>query len=260
MYGLTFIICLLASFVGAVCGIGGGVIIKPLLDSFGMLGAAEINFLSGCTILSMTAYSAIRSKAGKESHIRTDTSLPLAIGAVLGGISGKQLFEWILTVSGNKNLVGVVQSVSLLAVTAGTLAYIICQDRICTIHIKNRVFCFLTGAVLGLVSSFLGIGGGPINLIVLYYFFSMETKEATENSLYIIFYSQTASLLMSVLTDSIPEFSYTLLLLMIAGGIGGGICGRKWNKALDAKTVEKLLVGIMLFMILINSRNLCKFL
>lgn len=259
MYALTFIICLLASLVGAVCGIGGGVIIKPLLDAFGILGMAELNFLSGCTVLSMTAYSVIRSKAVGESYIRADTSLPLAVGAAMGGILGKQLFEWILAISGQNNLVGVVQSASLLAVTAGTLTYIVCQGRIYTIHVKNKAFCFLIGAVLGLVSSFLGIGGGPVNLVVLYYFFSMETKEATENSLYIIFFSQSSSLLMSILTGTIPIFSFKLLFLMIAGGIGGGICGRKWNKRLDAKAVEKLLIGIMLFMILVNSCNLYKF-
>lgn len=108
LYGLTFMICLLASLVGAVCGIGGGVIIKPIFDIFGILGVGEINFLLGCTVLSMTTYSVIRIKAGKESHIKTDTSLPLAIGAALGGICGKQLFEWISAISGNENLVGAV--------------------------------------------------------------------------------------------------------------------------------------------------------
>ncbi|MEI3183290.1 MAG: sulfite exporter TauE/SafE family protein [Lachnospiraceae bacterium] len=39
------------------------------------------------------------------------------------------------------------------------------------------------------MSSFLGIGGGPINLVVLLYFFSMDTKAAAQNSLYIILFS-----------------------------------------------------------------------
>ena len=42
-----------ASIVGAICGIGGGVIIKPLLDAFGIASVAEISFLSGCTVLSI---------------------------------------------------------------------------------------------------------------------------------------------------------------------------------------------------------------
>ena len=52
-----------ASIVGAICGIGGGVIIKPLLDAFGIAGVAEISFLSGCTVLSMSCYSVVKALA-----------------------------------------------------------------------------------------------------------------------------------------------------------------------------------------------------
>ncbi len=38
IYVAFFAVCFLASVVGAICGIGGGVIIKPVLDSFGVLG------------------------------------------------------------------------------------------------------------------------------------------------------------------------------------------------------------------------------
>ena len=51
VYVLFFIISFLASIAGAICGIGGGVIIKPLLDSFGLMDVKTISFLSGCTVL-----------------------------------------------------------------------------------------------------------------------------------------------------------------------------------------------------------------
>ena len=54
-----------ASIVGAICGIGGGVIIKPLLDAFGIASVAEISFLSGCTVLSMSCYSVVKALAAK---------------------------------------------------------------------------------------------------------------------------------------------------------------------------------------------------
>ena len=37
MYALFFIISFGASIIGAICGIGGGVIIKPVLDASGAL-------------------------------------------------------------------------------------------------------------------------------------------------------------------------------------------------------------------------------
>lgn len=53
---LYLLVSFLASVVGAVCGIGGGVIIKPVLDLFGLAGVSTISFLSGCTVLSMSLY------------------------------------------------------------------------------------------------------------------------------------------------------------------------------------------------------------
>ena len=50
-----------ASVAGAICGIGGGVIIKPLLDALNIASVEEISFLSGCTILSMSCYSVGKS-------------------------------------------------------------------------------------------------------------------------------------------------------------------------------------------------------
>lgn len=57
---LALIVCFFASVIGAICGIGGGVIIKPVLDSVGILDVTAISFLSGCTVLSMTTYSVLK--------------------------------------------------------------------------------------------------------------------------------------------------------------------------------------------------------
>ena len=46
---LFLIVSFFSSIVGAICGIGGGVIIKPVLDMLGMGSATTISFLSGCT-------------------------------------------------------------------------------------------------------------------------------------------------------------------------------------------------------------------
>ncbi len=82
------------------------------------------------------------------------------------------------------------------------------------------------------MSTFLGIGGGPINLVVLFYFFSMDTKTTPENSLYIIFFSQIASLISSIVTKSISAFSIRMLVMMVLCGIGGGDAGEKSEPAL----------------------------
>ncbi len=59
--GLVALVSLVASTVGAVCGVGGGILIKPVLDAVSSIDVATVNFLSGATVLSMTAYSVARS-------------------------------------------------------------------------------------------------------------------------------------------------------------------------------------------------------
>ena len=118
----------------------------------------------------------------------------------------------------------------------------------------------MIGLALGLLSSFLGIGGGPINLVVLFFVFSMDTKTAAENSLYIILFSQAANFAQSLITRTVPEFSAGMLCLMVGGGIGGGICGRHVNQRLSSRAVDKLFVGLMLLIIFINLYNMIVFL
>ena len=89
---LAFLVSFLASTAGAICGIGGGVIIKPTLDLFQMASVSTISFLSGCTVLSMSLYSVGRGLLAHDSTVDFKTGTPLALGAAIGGVFGKQLF------------------------------------------------------------------------------------------------------------------------------------------------------------------------
>ena len=246
---LFFIVAFLSSIVGAICGIGGGVVIKPVLDMLQMGEAATINFLSGCTVLSMSLYSVAKSLRSGDSKVEISTGTPLAIGAAVGGVAGKELFSAVKDFFGGSPMVGGVQAVALGIITLLTLLYTLNKSRITTRRTSGKLLCVVIGLLLGIMSSFLGIGGGPINLVVLGYFFSMDTKTAAANSLYIILFSQAASLLTTVLTRSVPAFGILALVLMVAGGIGGGIVGRKLNRKMDNKAVDKLFIGLMVLIV-----------
>ncbi len=259
MYGLFLLISFGASIAGAICGIGGGVIIKPTLDAFGVLSVSAISFLSGCTVLAMTCYSVIKGKMSGESLVDMKTGTPLAIGAAIGGVVGKSMFQAVSSLFADKDMVGAVQAACLLVITLGTLIYTLKKDKIHTHHVINPLICVLIGLVLGILSSFLGIGGGPINLVVLFFFFSMDTKAAAQNSLYIILFSQITGLLNSLVTGTVPEFSIWLLCLMVIGGILGGMSGRVINKRIDEKVVDKLFLFLMAVIIGINIYNIYQF-
>ena len=118
---IFFLVSFLASVVGAICGIGGGVVIKPVLDMLGLETVAAISFLSGCTVLSMSCYSVTRSLAKGDSGVDLRTGTPLALGAALGGLVGKQLFELVRSLFADQGMVGAVQAACLGVITLGTL-------------------------------------------------------------------------------------------------------------------------------------------
>ena len=245
---LFFIVAFLSSIVGAICGIGGGVVIKPVLDMLQMGAPATINFLSGCTVLSMSLYSVSKALRAGDSKVEMSTGTPLALGAAAGGVVGKEMFSAVKAFFGGSPMVGGVQAIALGIITLGTLLYTINKSRIKTRTTSSKLVCLIIGLLLGIMSSFLGIGGGPINLVVLGYFFSMDTKTAAANSLYIILFSQAASFVSTLITG-LPEFRIMALILMVAGGIGGGIVGRKLNKKMDNRAVDKLFIGLMVLIV-----------
>lgn len=257
---LFFCVSFCASVVGAVCGIGGGVIIKPVLDMFGAADVSAISFLSGCTVLAMSCFSVCKSLHAKDNRIRSETGTPLAIGAAIGGTVGKQIFDLIKNMYADPNTVGAVQSACLALITLATLIYTIQKARIRTHQVNHPWVCILIGILLGISSSFLGIGGGPINLVVLFYFFSMDTKTAAANSLYIILFSQAASLLKTLISGTVPAVDAGSILLMTTGGILGGAAGRHWNRHLRNSAVEKLFLCLMVLIIAISIYNFQKYL
>ncbi|WP_024348078.1 sulfite exporter TauE/SafE family protein [Lacrimispora indolis] len=260
LYVLFFAASFFSTVAGTVCGIGGGVIIKPVLDSFGLMSASSVSFLSGCTVLGMSCCSFVKCKISGDSPVSGKIGLPLAVGAALGGVFGKMMFQSMSDVFTDKNMIGAVQAVCLLVFTVGTLIYTLIKERISTHQIENRVSCLMVGLILGVVSSFLGIGGGPINLVVLFYFFSMETKVAAHNSLYIIMFSQFAGLISTLVTGSVPEFPFLLMVLMVTGGVLGGVGGRSINNKMSADDVDKIFIALMIVIIGINVYNIVKFL
>lgn len=256
---MLFAIALAASVIGAICGIGGGVIIKPVLDMFGVASVATISFLSSCTVLTMSLYSVGRNVVSKSGMIEMSTGTPLALGAAVGGICGNLLFSLVKDALGS-SAAGASQSLCLMLLTFGTLIYTLKKSGIKTREIKNRGACVAIGFALGGFSSFLGIGGGPFNLVVLHYFFGMETKKAASNSLYIILLSQITNLLVSLIGHTVPDFEASALALMVCGGIGGGMIGRGINKKIEDRAVDKLFICLLGVIVLICIYNTVKYL
>lgn len=252
-----------ASTIGAISGIGGGIIIKPVLDSLGTLNVSQIHFMSGCTVLAMSVFSLIR--AGKGAAPDMPVGIYLSAGAIAGGILGKSLFSRALAwFSDPARTVGIsmplLQTLMLLAINILVLLYVLNKKRVKTFHVHGLLPSLATGCLLGCVSSFLGIGGGPLNIAALGILYSMGPKRTALNSLFVIFCSQAATLILTILNGTIPSIAPAGVMLMCMGGIAGAFTGRALNARMSDKAVEKLFLVVLVLLILMAIRNIFAFL
>ena len=250
---LVFLICFAASTIGGICGIGGGVVIKPLLDAIGIMPVSTVSFLSGLTVLAMACINVWKNRKGGELDAKR--SIPLGIGAAIGGILGKQMFSSLKAAVNADRIVGAVQAIVLGILVLGTLLYVLNKSRIKTRNVSGTVVPVLIGLFLGICSSFLGIGGGQMNLAVLYYFFSMSTKQAAVNSILIILLSQIASLIMTIVSGTVPDFSWGNLAAMVSAGALGGFISARLHKKLSTELTDRLFIGLLLVILCICVYN-----
>jgi len=254
---LCFLIAFGATTAGSICGIGGGIVIKPILDATGLIGVSAGSALSGLTVLAMAIVTLARRCGGRLRGLDLGRSVPLALGSIAGGYLGKWLFQLAHSRLGEA-AAGTLQASLLLALTLLALLYTLAEESIRTHSVKSRLACAGAGALLGGVSSLLGIGGGPFNLILLSFLFGMDIREAGLNSLFVIALSQLASLV-AIGAAGFAAIDPLLLIAMVSGGVAGGFLGSAICRRLSNRQIRALFVGMMLWITLICVYNILRF-
>ena len=253
---IVVITAFIATILGSISGIGGGVIIKPVMDAILDLSASTISFLSGTTVLTMTIVSLLRSRGGETKVDRRGTFL--AVGGAIGGLLGKMLFSFVAEGASDPSLVSLLQNIVMVVLTLMVLFYVLLKSRIHTLNVTNPAASTLLGLLLGVLSSFLGIGGGPINIMLLSFFFSMDSKTAALTSLYIIFFSQAVSFI-STLIEGFPPFEISMLLPMMVAAVLGATIGRSVSRRLSGHGVDVLFQWMLVVITLISIYNCIRF-
>jgi len=227
MYALFALIAFFATLAGAVFGIGGGVIIKPVMEAVSNLPLAHINALSGVTVLCMAAVSIARYlKKGIDEP--TARIIWLSLGAVAGGFCGKYLFNLMRLTMPEAHA----KALQYTLLTALMIAALL-KHKFKSFTINNPVALSLSGLFMGTLSAFLGIGGGPVNLLVIYVALGLDAKRAAVYSVAVILFSQFAMTCLTAATGGYEELNMRPLAAMIPAAIAGGLIGpilhRKWE-------------------------------
>lgn len=232
IYGAVIFI---ATLLGAFVGLGGGVVIKPVLDVINFHPLVQVAFFSSCAVFSMSITSTAKHLKNK-TPINMKFVLLFALGSVLGGFTGNKLFSLALANSSSPDIVKGIQSSLLCALMI--LVIISVNLNVKKFSIKNPALISLTGLLLGMTAAFLGIGGGPINVAVLTILFSFTMRDAAVYSVAIIFFSQLSNLITSFVNTHFEGFDVKYLLVIIPAAILGGFFGAKLNRKCNEKTIR----------------------
>lgn len=250
---LYLIIALFATVIGSSVGLGGGVIIKPLLQALSPLDALSINVLSSVTVFSM-AMTTLYKRTKAHPELYKTSYMYLIIGSVVGGVIGNALFNNFLKVFPNENVVSFVQTLMLLILlilVAFKYLYIAKAPTF-----SSRKSMLSIGLGLAILSTFLGIGGGPINVPVFIALLGVSILNATYLSILVIFFAQLSNIIVYITSGVVANVVLMPLLIMIPAAILGGIIGSKMSHSLDIRVVNLLFNTAIVGLIILNIYNL----
>lgn len=246
-------IILFATIFGAIAGLGGGVIIKPLFDMIGVHDASTIGFYSSVAVLTMCIVSIFKQiKKGFQFDLKT--IICISIGSLIGGLLGETIFNIIMQYLDN-NTVKIIQAVLLGITLILIMIYTLHKNKFKTYHMKSKASIFVVGIFLGSISVFLGIGGGPLNVAILMLLFSLEMKESVIYSITTIFFSQVSKLGQIALTGKLIEYDLTYVPFICICAVLGGFIGTCINQKLNNQKIEKIYLALIVLLIGISCYN-----
>ncbi|MFC3929021.1 sulfite exporter TauE/SafE family protein [Streptococcus caprae] len=246
IYGL---IVLFATALGATTGAGGGAIIKPVFDLIGIDNATTIGIYSTIAVFSMCLSSLYKHSKSGQGFDKT-IMLLLAVGSLIGGYLGDKVFK-AATQSISNSKVTMTQAILLFFVLLAVLLFTQCKDRLPKFQVRNKLAIFGFGLAVGTLSVFLGIGGGPLNIIVLLGLMSMTAKESTPYSIGMIFFAQIPKILLILFATPAETFDLATVPVIAVTAVVGGYLGTRINHHLSEKQVT-LIYGLMMAGLLIT--------
>lgn len=243
LYLLIFIISLLGGFLSGFLGLGGAIVISPLLLLLPPLfGFEEISMkaIAGLSMLQVFFGSLSGSFVHfKNNFINKDifryVGIPLAIAALGGSYFSSKMSDITVMI-----LFDLFILLSFLMLISNNSAG---NNDETSVSIKiNKFKSVLLGTFTGTVSGIIGAGGGLIMIPVFIRYYKLSVKTAIGTSLAIVF---AGSVLGAIGKMVSLQVNYLLAIPIIMGSIIAARLGAKVNKITPQKTLRILLLTII---------------
>lgn len=251
---IVFFIVLFACTLGAISGLGGGIIIKPLMDALGGFSAASVNDMASITILTMTIVSIIKARENAK-NINWRIIGFFTLGSMLGGVLGQLVLKHFIAQSNDEKVI-IVQSICQIAIVLLIMAHELIKDRLPHYHVKKPLLMMGIGILLGTIAAFLSIGGGIFNRPILVILLSMTSKAAAFTSLCIIVCAQGANVITMGITTHFADVDPTILPFMMVAAVVGGYLGGYIATHVNVKYFDRIFMITLLIILCLNVENL----
>ncbi len=252
------LVTLFATLMGSIAGMGGGVIIKPVFDAFAQYDAVTVGLITSITVFAMSLVSVSRHMVMK-TKIDPRAGAVLCLGSIAGGYTGQFLLGRLDAVLQNNDLLIVVQNVMLFVLIICVVLYMAYKSRIRSLNTTKPVPVLLCGLILGALSSFLGIGGGPFNVAIILFVIGCDMRMAAVYSILTILFSQLSKLVTVAFTTGYAQYDLSVLPIIVLCGVAGGFLGAKFNTSLHNKAVERCFNIMQIIILCITLSNIVRY-
>lgn len=260
-------------FLSGMFGVGGGFLITPLLIFYNIPPAVAVATGANQIVAS--------SVSGVLSHFkRGGVDVKLAAVLLVGGVAGATLGIWIysfLRDIGQLDLIVSILYVAFLGTVGGLmLAESLRAMRraksgatvslrkpgqhnwVHRLPLKMRfkasklyvsvIPVLLLGALIGILSSVMGVGGGFIMVPAMIYLLKVPTKVVIGTSLFQIIFVAAYTTIVQAVTNQTVDVVLALLLML--GGVIGAQYGARAGQRLRGEQLRALLAGLVLLVAL----------
>lgn len=266
---ILIIICMIAGLIGSLVGLGGGLIITPVLTTF---FDVDIKYAIGASILAVIATSSGASVSylkDKITNVKVGlfleifTTVGALLGALLAGIFSSQVLYILFSLILINSFYGMLKKAGLIKKTSSESKVekdVLAQklgfassyyDKAEKKNISYDVYNVKKGSAVmfgaGLASGLLGIGSGAFKITALDGYMKLPIKVSTATSNFMMGVTASASALIYFFNGTINPY---IAAPVAFGTLFGSIIGSQVMQYLNSKYLRYIMLPILLLTII----------
>ena len=248
---LLLVLGFLAGLLGALTGMGGGVLLTPILAlHFGI----PIRQAIGTSLVAVITTSAASSSVHLQRHttdirlgmtLELATALGAAVMAYLVGYFNRNALEGLFAGFLLYSAITILRQAPKGETVGEESTHAANEISIPPYEPKRYPLGLAASLVAGALSGLLGIGGGPIKVPVMYIFMKVPLMVATATSNFMIGVTAAAS---AIVYYRRGDILVQVAAPLAVGVFVGSLLGARMAPRINTKVVVYLLVGVMFYL------------